>query len=532
VSLRKDSPREDVSRALFSRVLVANRGEIALRVIRACRELGIESVAVYSDADAGALHVRLADRAVHIGPAPAVDSYLRIDRILDAAERMDCDALHPGYGFLSEQPDIAEACEAAGITFIGPSREALAELGDKLAARKRAVDAGVPVVPGIFWPIVLSGERDEAELREQADRIGYPVLIKAAAGGGGRGMRRVNARDELIEAVHGAAREAAAAFGDGSVYLERYVESARHVEVQLLGDGEGRVIALGERDCSIQRRHQKLVEEAPAPGLTTEQRRELHELGVRVVRTVGLRNAATAEFLLTPGGEFWFLEVNARLQVEHGVTELVSELDIVHEQIAIAAGRPLSARALSAAARAAEPVRHAIEVRLSAEDPANSFAPGPGRLTRWRPPSGPGVRVDSGVEEGSDIPGDYDSMFAKLMVVAPDRTAALSRMRRALDETEIAGVQSTLPFHRWIIEQPDFTDESGAGLSTDLVARTWEPAPLVAAAALRAAELTALAARTSAVLMPSEPRAGRATQPKADDAWWQAGVREPLDERR
>ncbi len=532
MSLRKDSPREDVSRALFSRVLVANRGEIALRVIRACRELGIESVAVYSDADAGALHVRLADRAVHIGPAPAVDSYLRIDRILDAAERMDCDALHPGYGFLSEQPDIAEACEAAGITFIGPSREALAELGDKLAARKRAVDAGVPVVPGIFWPIVLSGERDEAELREQADRIGYPVLIKAAAGGGGRGMRRVNARDELIEAVHGAAREAAAAFGDGSVYLERYVESARHVEVQLLGDGEGRVIALGERDCSIQRRHQKLVEEAPAPGLTTEQRRELHELGVRVVRTVGLRNAATAEFLLTPGGEFWFLEVNARLQVEHGVTELVSELDIVHEQIAIAAGRPLSARALSAAARAAEPVRHAIEVRLSAEDPANSFAPGPGRLTRWRPPSGPGVRVDSGVEEGSDIPGDYDSMFAKLMVVAPDRTAALSRMRRALDETEIAGVQSTLPFHRWIIEQPDFTDESGAGLSTDLVARTWEPAPLVAAAALRAAELTALAARTSAALTPSEPRAGRATQPKADDAWWQAGVREQLDERR
>jgi acetyl/propionyl-CoA carboxylase alpha subunit len=516
---------------LFSRVLVANRGEIALRVIRACRELGIESVAVYSDADAGALHVRHADMAVHIGPAPAVDSYLRIDRILDAAEQTDCDALHPGYGFLSEQPEIAEACEASGITFIGPSREALAELGDKLAARKRAVDAGVPVVPGIFWPIVLSNARDEAELREQADRIGYPVLIKAAAGGGGRGMRRVNGREQLIEAVHGAAREAAAAFGDGSVYLERYVERARHVEVQLLGDSHGQIVALGERDCSVQRRHQKLVEEAPAPGLTTDQRRELHELGVKVTRTVGLRNAATAEFLLTPDGEFWFLEVNARLQVEHGVTELVSDLDLVQEQIAIAAGEPLSVHALAAAARAAEPVRHAIEVRLSAEDPANSFAPGPGRLTRWRPPSGPGVRVDAGVEEGSEIPGDYDSMFAKLMVVAADRSAALRRMSRALGETEIGGVQSTLPFHRWIVAQPDFTDESGAGLSTDLVARTWEPAPLLSAAALRAAELAALAARTTASGTSAETRPDPPSRPNDGDDWWQAGIRERLDEQ-
>ena len=530
--MRKDSPAAEPSARLFNRILIANRGEIAVRVIRACHELGIESVAVYSDVDAGALHARMADRAVHIGPAPAAESYLRIDRVLDAAERTECDALHPGYGFLSEQPEIAEACEAAGITFIGPSREALAELGDKLAARKRAVDAGVPVVPGIFWPIILSSEHDEAALREQADRIGYPVLIKAAAGGGGRGMRRVDGRDQLIESVQAAAREAAAAFGDGSVYLERYVEKARHVEVQLIGDSNGQIVALGERDCSVQRRHQKLVEEAPAPGLTREQRLELHELGVRVARTVGLRNAATAEFLLTRDGEFWFLEVNARLQVEHGVTELVGDLDLVHEQIAIAAGRPLSERVLAAAARAAEPARHAIEVRLSAEDPAIDFAPGPGRLTRWRPPSGPGVRVDAGVEEGSEIPGDYDSMFAKLMVVGADRSDALARMRRALAETEIGGVQSTLAFHRWIVDQPGFEDETGAGLSTDLVARTWEPAPLVARAALRAAELTALAARSAPARSALEfsQRVGLA-RPAQDAAWWAAGVREQLEER-
>ena len=522
MSLRKDTPP-------FKRILVANRGEIAVRVIRACRELGIESVAVFSDADAGALHTRLADVAVNIGPPAATDSYLRIDRVMDAARSSRADALHPGYGFLSEQPEIADACAAAGITFIGPSREALDQLGDKLAARRRAQAAGVPVVPGIFDPIVLATERDEAPLRVEAERIGYPVLVKAAAGGGGRGMRRVDDPEDLIEAVHGARREAVAAFGDGSVYLERYVERARHVEVQLLGDGFGTIVALGERDCSVQRRHQKLVEEAPAPGLRREQRRRLHELGVLVARTVGLRSAATAEFLLTPDGDFWFLEVNARLQVEHGVTELVAGVDLVHEQIAIAGGARISDRVLAAAGAATQPVRHAIEVRLSAEDPAYGFAPGPGRISVWRPAEGPGVRVDSGVEEGSNIPGEYDSMFAKLMVVAADRQAAIERMRRALAETRIAGVQTTLPFDRWLFERVEFTDDTGAGLSTDLIARTWAPAPLTSAAALRAAELAA-----KATLEPSQSAAPRANMNDAageGDEWWQLGTRESLESR-
>ena len=317
MSLRKDTPA-------FRRILVANRGEIAVRVIRACRELGIESVAVFSDADAEAVHTRLADVAVNIGPAPAVESYLRIDRIIAAAKQTGAGAIHPGYGFLSEQPEIADACAVAGITFIGPSREALDQLGDKLAARRRASAADVPVVPGIFEPVSVSTAEEEARVAAHAERIGYPVLVKAAAGGGGRGMRRVDGREDLLESIQGASREAAAAFGDGSVYIERYVERARHVEVQLLGDEFGDIVALGERDCSTQRRHQKLVEEAPAPGLSTEQRRILHALAVKVAATVGLRNAATAEFLLTPDGDFWFLEVNARLQVEHGVTELVS----------------------------------------------------------------------------------------------------------------------------------------------------------------------------------------------------------------
>jgi 3-methylcrotonyl-CoA carboxylase alpha subunit len=524
--LRKDNGG---AAPFFRRMLVANRGEIAVRIIRACHELGIEAIAVYSDVDAGALHVRLADVAVNIGPAPATESYLRIDRVMAAAAAAGADALHPGYGFLSEQPEIADACTAAGITFIGPSREALDQLGDKIAARRRATAAGVPVVPGIFDPITLGTDDDDTRLHEIADGIGYPVLVKAAAGGGGRGMRRVDAAADLIEAVQGASREAAAAFGDPAVFLERYVERARHVEVQLLGDNHGNVVALGERDCSVQRRHQKLVEEAPAPGLSAEQRRRLHQLGVEVAKTVGLRNAATAEFLLTPEGDFWFLEVNARLQVEHGITELVCDLDLVHEQIAVAAGLPLSARALAAADRAAQPVRHAIEVRLTAEDPAFDFLPGPGRVTVWRPASGPGVRVDAGIEEGSVIPGDYDSMFAKLMVVAGDRASAIARMRRALDETEVAGVQTTVPFARWLMELPQFNDETGAGLSTDLVARSFEPAPLVADAALRAAEL---AARAAIEEPPSEvaPRLG--TNGSTADEWWSSGIRQALESRQ
>jgi acetyl/propionyl-CoA carboxylase alpha subunit len=535
--LRKDTGADGSRGAgqlrLFRRILIANRGEIAVRVIRACRELGIESVAVYSDADAAALHRRLADHAVHIGPAAAAESYLRVDKVVAAAIEAGADAIHPGYGFLSEQAALADACTDAGITFIGPARDTLAQLGDKLAARRHASNAGVPVVPGTFEPMPANTDDDRRMVAAEAERIGYPILVKAAAGGGGRGMRRVSRPDELVEAVQAAAREASAAFGDAAVYLERYVEGARHVEVQLLGDGFGNVVALGERDCSIQRRHQKLVEEAPAPGLTRDQRLNLHGLGVRVAQTVGLRNAATAEFLLTPEGDFWFLEVNARLQVEHGVTELVADLDLVHEQIAIAAGGPLSDRVLAAAASAIEPVRHAIEVRLTAEDPASDFVPAPATLTRWRPAAGPGVRIDAGVEEGSAIPGDYDSMFAKLMVAARTRDEAIARMARALNETEIAGVQTTVPFYRWLLTRAEFTDASGAGLSTDLVARIWDPAPLVAEAALRAAELAAAAGTAEQAY--AAPRAATGHEPARtapqDSAWWSAGVREAMEQR-
>ena len=534
MSLRKDSdwPRREAPP--FKRLLIANRGEIALRIIRACRELGVESVAVFSDADVDGVHVRAADTAVRIGPAPAAESYLLVDRVVEAAVKAGASAIHPGYGFLSEQPALAEGCAAAGIVFVGPSIETLGSLGDKLAARRRAADAGVPVVPGTFEAIDVSADAGVQRARAEAERIGWPLLVKAAAGGGGRGMRRVDDPAGLDEAITAAQREAAAAFGDGSVYLERYVERARHVEVQLIGDNHGDIIALGERDCSVQRRHQKLVEEAPAPGLTPDQRRGLHELGVRVASTVGLRNAATAEFLLSQGGEFWFLEVNARLQVEHGVTELVADVDLVHEQLWIAAGRPLSDRVRAAAAAAAEPTRHAIEVRLSAEHPGLHFAPAPGPITRWNTPGGPGVRVDAGVEEGSVVSQHYDPLIAKLMVVADDRPAALSRMRRALDETEVAGIQTTLPFDRWLFAQPGFTDADD--LSTDFVDRLWRPAELMSIAALRAAELAAAARLGRNGLAPPASDGGSSASQDSgeaiNDSWWRAGVSEAMEQPR
>ena len=386
----------------FRRLLVANRGEIAVRIFRTCRELGIETVAVYSDADAGALHVRLADRAVRLGRAPAPESYLRADAIVEAAVATGAEAVHPGYGFLSEQASFGAAVEAAGLAFVGPAPATLASLGDKLEARATATAAGVPIVPGMFDALPTGDQAAVARIEESAADIGYPLLIKAAAGGGGRGMRRVDDATELAAAVVAAARESEQAFGDGSVYQERVVEGGRHIEVQLLGDSVGNVVALGERDCSTQRRHQQLVEEAPAPGLALPQREELHGLAVKVARQVGLRNAATAEFLYAQDGSFYFLEVNARLQVEHGVTELVSGLDLVREQLFIAAGEPLSEAVLAAAERAATPDRHAIELRISAEDPARDFMPVPGLVTRWREPAGPGVRMDSGLEQGWD----------------------------------------------------------------------------------------------------------------------------------
>ena len=468
----------------FRRLLIANRGEIALRIIRACRELGVEPIAVYSDADAGARHVRAADRAIRIGPGPATESYLRGDRIVEAALEAGAEAVHPGYGFLSEQASFARACAAAGLVFVGPEPETLEALGDKLAARRAASAAGVPIAAGTFEPVLGDGGLPVVGVMEIAAGIGYPLLVKAAAGGGGRGMRLVEAPAGLLEAIASASREAQAAFGDGTVYLERYLVAARHIEVQLLGDAHGTIVALGERDCSTQRRHQKLVEEAPAPGISPERRRELHGLAVTVARRVGLRNAATAEFLLGHDGHLAFLEVNARLQVEHGVTELVSGVDLVQEQLWVAAGRPLPRRVILAAAETVRPRRHAIEVRISAEDPARNFAPVPGRLTRWREPGGPGVRVDSGVEEGTLVSGEYDPLLAKLEVVAEDRRAALARLRRALDEFEIGGLQTTLPFHRWLAGHPPFV---AGHLRTDLVELDWHPEAIREAAAQRAA---------------------------------------------
>jgi len=483
----------------FRRVLVANRGEIALRIIRACREMDMESVAVYSDADAGAAHVRAADVAVRLGPAPASESYLRADVIVAAAVATGAQAVHPGYGFLAERASFAEAVERAGLTFVGPDPATIARLGDKLAARRAASEAGVPIVPGTLEPAPVDRADQVPGLVREAERIGFPLLVKAAAGGGGRGMRRVDRARDLPEALVAAARESHAAFGDGAVYLEREIAPARHVEVQLLGDDTGSVIALGERDCSIQRRHQKLVEEAPAPGLTLAARRSLHELAVRVAGATGLRNAGTAEFLLDRDGAFWFLEVNTRLQVEHGITELVTGLDIVREQFLLAAGGALSADARAVAERAAEPAGHAIEVRIAAEDPARDFTPAPGRVGRWRMPAGPGVRIDCAIESGDRIPPEYDNLIAKLMVHATDRPRAIARLRRALDEVEIGGIQTTLPFHRSVAADPAF---AAGDLSTSWVPEHWD-GPRARASAYRVAGIAAGLVRTPASTEPA-----------------------------
>ncbi|HEV8402367.1 MAG TPA: biotin carboxylase N-terminal domain-containing protein [Candidatus Limnocylindrales bacterium] len=490
----------------FDRVLIANRGEIAVRIIRACHEAGMAAVAVYSDADAEARHVRLADEAVRIGPAAPADSYLRIDAIVEAALSTRSAAIHPGYGFLSERAAFARAVEDAGLVFVGPPSGVIDALGDKLHARRVALSAGVDAVPGTHDPAPVDRADAVDGIVAEAERIGFPVMVKAAAGGGGRGMRLVATAAELPAALAAGSAEARAAFGDGSVYLERVIRPARHIEVQLLGDASGRVVAIGERDCSLQRRHQKLVEEAPAPGLSADDRRDLHERAVRVATAAGLRNAATAEFLRGPDGATWFLEVNTRLQVEHGVTELVAGLDIVIEQFRLAAGRPLSEAALAAAERAATPSSHAIEVRLAAEDPSRDFAPSPGRIRHWVMPEGPGVRVDTGVGDGDRVPPDYDNLVAKIMVHAGDRPAAIDRLRRALDETEIAGIQTTLPFHRSVARHPGF---AAAELSTDWVAETWD-GPAARAAVVQIAAAAAAGAAVAA------PAASDARDPSRD----------------
>jgi len=520
----------------FRRVLVANRGEIAVRIIRACHEGGMEAVAVYSDADAATRHVRMADDAVRIGPPSPSESYLRMDAIVDAALATGSDAVHPGYGFLAERAGFARAVEAAGLTFVGPPPAVIESLGDKLNARRIAHDVGVPVVPGTLVPAPVDRPDQIAAILADAERIGFPLLVKAAAGGGGRGMRRVGSAAELPAALAGGSREAVSAFGDGSVYLEREVVPARHVEVQLLGDATGRVVAIGERDCSLQRRHQKLVEEAPAPGLTVDERRRLHDLAVRVAVAAGLRNAATAEFLRAPDGTCFFLEVNTRLQVEHGITELVSGLDIVREQLCIAAGRPLSEEAVAAAARATEPTGHAIEVRITAEDPARDFSPTPGRVRHWVMPAGPGVRVDTALEAGMRIPPEYDNLIAKVMVHAGDRSLALGRLRRALDETEIAGVQTTLPFHRFVARNEAF---ASADLSTGWVEEHWDgPSALERATRIGqlVAGLDALDAGLATGVARGAPSAALAALPDpsgtADGRWARSGRQATTDRWR
>ena len=486
--------RPPFRRPPFRRVLVANRGEIAVRIIRACRDLGIESVAIYSDADAGAAHVRLADLALRIGSPPPAESYLRIDAVVAAAIESGADAVHPGYGFLAERASFARAVEAAGLVFVGPPPAAIEALGDKLHARRLAARVGVPSVPGTLEPAPVDRPDQVAGILASAREIGFPLLVKAAAGGGGRGMRRVDRAEDLPAALVAGSREAASAFGDGSVYLEREILPARHIEVQLLADAHGRVVALGERDCSLQRRHQKLVEEAPAPGLTEAQRRRLHGLAVRLGEAAELRNAATCEFLYDTSGSFWFLEVNTRLQVEHGVTELVTGVDIVTEQLRIAAGAPMGPEVLAAADRAAAPTGHAIEVRISAEDPSRGFAPTPGRVGRWVMPAGPGIRVDTAIEAGDRIPPEYDNLIAKLMVHGSDRETAIDRLGRALDETEVGGIQTTLPFHRAVAASAAFR---AGDLSTGWVEQQWD-GPTARSSALRRALLVAAMAEVDA----------------------------------
>jgi acetyl-CoA carboxylase biotin carboxylase subunit len=431
---------------MIRKVLIANRGEIALRVLRACRELGIPAVVAYSEADRESLPVRVADEAICIGPAPAERSYNHIPAIISAAVVTGCDALHPGYGFLAENALLAEICEECGITLIGPRPQTLRALGDKAEARRLMQRAGLPIVPGSETPV-----RDASEARRIARKLGYPVLVKAAAGGGGRGMRIVREERELATALQVAQQEAQAAFGDPSVYLERYLERPRHVEVQILADQHGNIVAVGERDCSIQRRYQKLIEEAPAPDLSARVRDALHEAAVRGARAVGYVGAGTFEFLVDREGHFYFTEANARLQVEHPVTEAVTGLDLVQWQLAIAAGERLALRERDLAPRG-----HAIEVRVTAEDPDRDFAPRPGRIERLVWPGGPGIRVDSHAYAGYVVPPHYDSLLGKVIAWGLDRAQAIERLDRALRETIIDGVPTPIPLLRRILQHPDF----------------------------------------------------------------------------
>ena len=453
------------------KVLIANRGEIAVRVARACRDLGLASVAVYSDADRTAPHVRYAGEAWPLGGNRPAESYLAIDKLLDVARRSGADAVHPGYGFLAENDAFAQACADAGLTFIGPSPDAIRTMGSKTTARQAAIRAGVPVVPGTVDPLPPSCP--DAEVAALARDVGYPVIVKAVAGGGGRGMRVVTRPEELAPALQAARSEAGAAFGDADVYLERQLAGPRHVEIQLLGDRFGTIVPFVERECSIQRRHQKVVEESPSPSMTPALRARMLDAAVSVARAVAYANAGTIEFLVEDSGEFYFLEMNTRLQVEHPVTELVTGVDLVAWQIRLARGERLTVDPI----RAASPSGHAIECRIYAEDPDAGFLPAPGRITHLRQPSGPGIRDDSGVAAGFEVPIFYDSLLSKLIAWGEDRTQAIARLRRALDEYEVLGVRTTIPFFRWLLGTDMFREArfDTTTLDRELASREGKP---------------------------------------------------------
>ncbi len=431
--------------AMLKKVLVANRGEVAVRVIRACRELEIPSVAVYSDADEEALHVRLADEAVHIGPSKAQESYMNIEALIEVAREKGADAVHPGYGFLAENARFAAACHEAGLAFVGPSAETMGKVGDKSAARQLAKDADVPIVPGTEGNVALE------EALERADKIGYPVMVKAAAGGGGMGIRVVESEEELEEAVKEAGQQAEAAFGEGSVYLEKFLEKPRHVEVQVMGDGEGNVVHFYERECSIQRRRQKLIEEAPSPGIRPATREEMVQAAVRLAKNAGYANAGTVEFLVDEDESFYFIEMNTRIQVEHPITEMITGVDLVKEQLKVAAGEGHSVRQDEIPL-----VGHAVEFRINAEDPENDFFPSPGEVTAVEVPGGPGVRVDTAIFAGYEVPPFYDSIVGKLITYGADRDEALARGRRALEEYRLEGINTTIPLHLRLLSEEAF----------------------------------------------------------------------------
>ena len=500
----------------MNKILVANRGEIAVRVIRACRDMDIATVAIYSECDRAALHVRLADEAWPVGPSAPRESYLRIDTIIDVAKRSGADAVHPGYGFLAENEDFAAACRDAGVTFIGPTPEAIALMGSKTAARQAAIRAGVPVVPGTEQP--LSDRTPDAEVLELADRTGYPLMLKAVAGGGGKGMRTVLSAAELPGALRAARSEALSAFGDGAVYLERRIMAPRHIEVQLLGDHHGTVVPFVERECSIQRRHQKVVEESPSLAVSVDLRRRMTSAAAAVAKSVGYTNAGTIEFLVDADGAFFFLEMNTRLQVEHPITEMVTGVDLVQWQIRIARGERLT---LDPEALLT-PQAHAIECRIYAEDPDNGFLPSPGLIQGLRVPQGPGVRDDSGAYQGGEVPIFYDPMISKLITWGDTRTHALQRMRRALAEYEVRGIKTTIPFFKWILDDEDFkagrfdTSFIDRKLSGGSSLQTIDPAH---------EDLAAIAA---AVQVFTTPAAGGVAAAPASSRWRDVGRAEAL----